>query len=89
MKIMIYSFAFSSPEFGFDFSNDCLQAFNLLKEKFISAPIICALDWELPFELVFDASDCAIEVVLRQQKDIVLPFMSLFLGVNKKKYFYY
>jgi hypothetical protein len=39
--------------------------------------------------LVFDASDCAIEVVLRQQKDIVLPFMSLFLGVNKKKYFYY
>ena len=34
----------------FDFNNDCMQAFQLLKEKLISAPIIVAPDWELPFD---------------------------------------
>lgn len=56
----------------FNFSNDCLQAFNLLKEKLILAPIICALDWELPFELMCDASDYAIGAVLGQRKNKVL-----------------
>ena len=51
---------------SFNFSDDCLQAFNLLKEKLISAPIIYAPDWELPFELMCDASDYAIGAVLGQ-----------------------
>lgn len=55
----------------FNFSNDCLQAFNLLKEKLISAPTICALDWELPFELMCDASDYPIGAVLGQRKNKV------------------
>lgn len=57
---------------SFNFSNDCLQAFNLLKEKLISAPIICAPDWELPFELMCDASDYAVGVILGQRKNKVL-----------------
>ncbi|KAL5583455.1 hypothetical protein UlMin_015897 [Ulmus minor] len=56
----------------FDFSNDCLQAFNLLKEKLISAPIICAPDWSLPFEVMCDASDYAIGAVLGQRKNKLL-----------------
>ncbi|KAL5550248.1 hypothetical protein UlMin_000424 [Ulmus minor] len=56
----------------FDFSSDCLQAFNLLKEKLISAPIICAPDWSLPFEVMCDASDYAIGAVLGQRKGKLL-----------------
>ncbi|KAL5540758.1 hypothetical protein UlMin_044081 [Ulmus minor] len=52
----------------FDFSKDCLHAFETLKEKLISSPIIVAPDWELPFTLMCDASDYAIGVVLGQRK---------------------
>ncbi|KAL5544978.1 hypothetical protein UlMin_008762 [Ulmus minor] len=52
----------------FDFSKDCLLAFETLKEKLISSPIIVAPDWELPFTLMCDASDYAISAVLGQRK---------------------
>ncbi|KAL5578326.1 hypothetical protein UlMin_020025 [Ulmus minor] len=52
----------------FDFSKDCLHAFETLKEKLISSPIIVAPDWELPFTLMCDASDYAIGAVLGQRK---------------------
>ena len=52
----------------FDFSKDCLLAFETLKEKLISSPIIVAPDWELPFTLMCDASDFAIGAVLVQRK---------------------
>ncbi|KAL5581038.1 hypothetical protein UlMin_013480 [Ulmus minor] len=52
----------------FDFSKDCLLAFETLKEKLISSPIIVAPDWELPFTLMCDASDYAIGAVLGQRK---------------------
>ncbi|KAL5558957.1 hypothetical protein UlMin_035168 [Ulmus minor] len=52
----------------FDFSKDCLRAFETLKEKLISSPIIVAPDWELSFTLMCDASDYAIGAVLGQRK---------------------
>ncbi|KAL5577892.1 hypothetical protein UlMin_019591 [Ulmus minor] len=55
----------------FDFSKECLHAFETLKEKLISSPIIVAPDWELPFTLMCDASDYAIGAVLGQRKDYV------------------
>ena len=48
----------------FDFNEECLQAFNKLKEKLTTAPVIIAPDWELPFELMCDASDYALGAVL-------------------------
>ncbi|KAJ4724908.1 Retrovirus-related Pol polyprotein from transposon 17.6 [Melia azedarach] len=56
----------------FDFSNDCLQAFNTLMKRLIFAPIIVAPDWDLPFELMCDASDHAFGAVLGQRKSKVL-----------------
>jgi hypothetical protein len=56
----------------FDFSQECLHAFNTLKEKLITAPIIVAPDWDLPFELMCDASDYAIGAVLGQRRDKIL-----------------
>jgi len=45
-----------------------LQAFELLKEKLITAPSIVAPDWSLPFEVMCDVSDYALEAVLRQRR---------------------
>ncbi|GJY99855.1 reverse transcriptase domain-containing protein [Tanacetum coccineum] len=51
----------------FDFSDDCKKAFNILKEKLTTAPIIISPDWNVPFELMCDASDFAVGAVLGQQ----------------------
>ncbi|XP_038976654.1 uncharacterized protein LOC113463578 [Phoenix dactylifera] len=44
----------------FDFDKDCLNAFNKLKQELVSAPIMAAPDWSLPFELMCDARDFAL-----------------------------
>ena len=55
----------------FEFKNPCLDAFELLKKKLTSAPIVVAPDWNLPFELMCDASDFSVGVVLGQRKEKV------------------
>nr|GEV51604.1 reverse transcriptase domain-containing protein [Tanacetum cinerariifolium] len=47
----------------FFFSNDFIEAFQTLKKKLTEAPILVAPDWDLPFELMCDASDFAIGIV--------------------------
>ena len=49
---------------AFNFDDNCLQAFNILKEKLTSAPVIVAPDWELPFELMCDTSNYVVGAVL-------------------------
>ncbi|GJU17725.1 reverse transcriptase domain-containing protein [Tanacetum coccineum] len=44
-------------------------AFETLKKKLTKAPILIAPDWDLPFELMCDASDFAIGVVLGQRHE--------------------
>ncbi|GJX26809.1 reverse transcriptase domain-containing protein [Tanacetum coccineum] len=50
----------------FVFSQDCINAFETLKKKLTEAPILVVPDWNLPFELMCDASDFAIGAVLGQ-----------------------
>nr|GEX97255.1 hypothetical protein [Tanacetum cinerariifolium] len=52
----------------FLFSKDCIDAFETLKKKLTEAPILVVPDWNLPFELMCDASDFAIGAVLEQRK---------------------
>nr|GEU66578.1 reverse transcriptase domain-containing protein [Tanacetum cinerariifolium] len=47
---------------------DCIDAFETLKKKLTKAPILVVPDWNLPFELMCDASDFAIGAVLGQCK---------------------
>ncbi|XP_052736729.1 uncharacterized protein LOC128197917, partial [Vigna angularis] len=53
----------------FVMNEDCLKAFDILKQKLVSAPVIAAPDWNQNFELMCDASDYAIGVVLGQRKE--------------------
>ncbi|XP_062080882.1 uncharacterized protein LOC133785678 [Humulus lupulus] len=53
----------------FEFNEKCLVAFNLLKESLTTALIIQPPNWELPFELMCDASDYVVGVVLGQRVD--------------------
>ena len=48
----------------FEFNDPYMNAFDLLKKKLISAPIVVAPNWNLPFELMCDASDFAVKAVL-------------------------
>nr|GEX38836.1 reverse transcriptase domain-containing protein [Tanacetum cinerariifolium] len=50
----------------FFISKECVEAFQTLKRKLIEAPILIALDWDLPFEFMCNASDFAIGAVLGQ-----------------------
>nr|GEY02075.1 reverse transcriptase domain-containing protein [Tanacetum cinerariifolium] len=51
----------------FIFSKECIQAFRTLKEKSTEALILIAPNWDQPFELMCDASDYAVGVVLGQR----------------------
>nr|GEU30928.1 reverse transcriptase domain-containing protein [Tanacetum cinerariifolium] len=53
-------------ETPFVFYKDCIDAFETLKNKLTEAPILFVPDWNLPFKLMYDASDFAIGVVLGQ-----------------------
>ena len=55
----------------FHFDKGCLQAFGELKEALITAPVVISPDWNLPFELMCDASDHSVGAVLGQRKDKV------------------
>ena len=53
---------------GFVFNKACMTAFDELKRHLTTAPIIQAPDWSKPFELMCDASDYAVGVVLGQKE---------------------
>ncbi|GJV15999.1 reverse transcriptase domain-containing protein [Tanacetum coccineum] len=52
----------------FIFSKECIESLNILKKKLTEAPILVAPDWDLPFEIMCDASDYAVGAVLGQRK---------------------
>ncbi|KAK8652396.1 hypothetical protein V6N13_061414 [Hibiscus sabdariffa] len=52
----------------FEFDEACTKAFEILKDKLVTAPIVEAPDWTLPFGLMCDASDYAVGAVLGQRK---------------------
>nr|GEW80332.1 reverse transcriptase domain-containing protein [Tanacetum cinerariifolium] len=53
----------------FFFSKECVEAFKTLKKKLTEASILIAPDWDLPFELMCNASDFAIGAVLGQRHE--------------------
>ncbi|KAL7602743.1 hypothetical protein Lser_V15G15410 [Lactuca serriola] len=54
-------------EVDFEFNETCKEAFDKLKDLLTSAPIMQAPNWDLPFEIMCDASNYAIGAVLGQK----------------------
>ncbi|GKA20637.1 reverse transcriptase domain-containing protein [Tanacetum coccineum] len=52
---------------AFEFNDECQKAFEILKEKLTCAPVIVSPNWNLPFELMCDASDFVVRAVLGQK----------------------
>ncbi|XP_075475877.1 LOW QUALITY PROTEIN: uncharacterized protein LOC142514366 [Primulina tabacum] len=66
---ILSSLLMKDAEFNFD--STCLHAFEILKESLVTAPLLTVPDWELPFEVMCDASDTAVGAVLGQRKNKV------------------
>ncbi|GKA91441.1 reverse transcriptase domain-containing protein [Tanacetum coccineum] len=52
----------------FIFSKECVESFNILKKMLTESPILVAPDWDLPFEMMCNASDYAVGAVFGQCK---------------------
>ncbi|RDX89332.1 Retrovirus-related Pol polyprotein from transposon 17.6, partial [Mucuna pruriens] len=57
----------------FNVDQPCIEAFQELKNKLTSAPILQAPNWDLPFELMCNASNSALGVVLSQKVRVGQP----------------
>ncbi|GJZ25924.1 reverse transcriptase domain-containing protein [Tanacetum coccineum] len=58
-------------ETPFIFSKECIEAFNILKKKLTEAPILVALDSDLPYEIMCDASDYAVAHYTTTEKELL------------------
>ena len=71
------------------FDEDCKESFEVLKKALITTPIVQPPDWNLPFEIMCDASDFAIGAVLGQRVDKklnVIHYASKTLDSAQKNY---
>ncbi|XP_071916179.1 uncharacterized protein [Coffea arabica] len=66
-KIGAPLFQLLQKDVAFEFDDKCERAFDKLKELLTSPPIIQPPDWNLPFEIMCDASDHAVGAVLGQR----------------------
>ena len=53
----------------FEFDDSCLSAFKQIKSRLVIAPIMVTPDWNKEFEIMCDASDYAMRVVLGQRTE--------------------
>ncbi|XP_048493451.1 uncharacterized protein LOC104897300 [Beta vulgaris subsp. vulgaris] len=63
---------FLQKDVDFVMDEACKKAFEDLKGKLVSSPIIQPPDWSLPFEIMYDASDYVVGAVLGQRVGRVL-----------------
>ena len=73
----------------FKWDENCQNCFEELKRLLISAPIVRRPNWELPFEVMCDASDQAMGVILGKRyegKPYVIYYASKTLNEAQKNY---
>ena len=68
-KIMRSLCKLLEKDVAFSFDKACIKAFNEINKRLISAPIMSAPNWSLPFKIMCDANDYTIRVMLGQSHD--------------------
>ena len=53
----------------FFWNSNCQIAFQILKEKISTTPVLRGPDWKLPFHISTDASDTVVRGVLGQKEE--------------------
>ncbi|RDY11478.1 Retrovirus-related Pol polyprotein, partial [Mucuna pruriens] len=64
---------FVREDVEFNFDQPCIKAFQELKNRLTSAPILQVPNWDLPFELMCDASNSTLGAVLGQRARVGQP----------------
>ena len=67
LKFLGLSLISCKKDVPFVFYDDCVEAFEIIKKALIFAPIFQPPDWNLPFEIMCDASDYVVGAVLGQR----------------------
>ena len=62
----------------FDFNESCRSAFEEIKSRLVTTPIMVTLDWNKDFEIMCDASDYAMGAVLGQRTEKI--FKAIYYG---------
>lgn len=69
-KIAQPLFKLLAKDVEFQWTNHCENAFQILKEKLLIAPILRGPNWSLPFHISTDAFDIAIGASLGQKENL-------------------
>ena len=85
-SIMCPLHALTSDKNPFKWSSDCELAFESIKEKLISAPVLICPDFSKPFDLYCDASGVGLGAILSQEGQVVA-YASRSLSAAERKYF--
>nr|GEU67077.1 reverse transcriptase domain-containing protein [Tanacetum cinerariifolium] len=71
----------------FIFSKECIEAFEIIKKKLAEAPILVSLDWDLPYEIMCDASDFAVGAVLGSGESRGRPLVEIRKSLSSTPWF--
>ena len=66
---------------NFDFDESCRYAFEEIKSRLVSAPIMLTPDWNNEFEIMCDASDYAMRAILGQRTEKI--FKAIYYASKK------
>jgi hypothetical protein len=80
-KIALPLFKLLVKDVEFCWDTNCQFAFQTLKEKLLSTPILRGPDWSLPFHISTDASDTTVGAVLGQKGNL-LTYVIYFISKN-------
>ena len=56
-------------DIAFVFDDDCMEAFETLNKALITARVVQPPNWNMPFEIMCDASDYAVGAILGKRVD--------------------
>jgi hypothetical protein len=74
-------FKLLSKEAEFKWDDECQISFEILKQKLSTTPILRGPNWSLPFHICTNASDTALEAILRQRENQI-PYAIYFVSKN-------